>query len=308
VAIVVSGLGLVLAAPLLVVWSAHPLPAWWSEAYVPFHHLLRPSMHTNAMAANLALLLPLGLAFLLYAWGQLGWVARGLLVASVVGMSVLFTRCDSHGATLALWAALLLLVFLRWSRAWKGFSAAVLGGLLGCAIGAAVFDLYPALQALLLDDAALSLEGRLEVWSRAIYMIQDFPFTGIGLGSFRQVADALYPLFLAPPGTTPHAHNLFLQIAVDLGLPGLIAWLAVLGVSLFAALQVYRRGCQAHDRRLAALGAGLLCSLAVLIAHGLVDSVTWGLQIPSPLVWALFGLAMAGEGLTMDDGRRTMTD
>ena len=40
---------------------------------------------------------------------------------------------------------------------------------------------------------------RLEIWSRAIYMLQDFPFTGIGMGAFRQVANLLYPFFLAGP-------------------------------------------------------------------------------------------------------------
>ena len=66
-----------------------------------------------------------------------------------------------------------------------------------------------------------SLEGRIEVWSRAISMIQDFLFTGIGRGSFGPLADTLYPFFLAAPGTGPHAHNLFLQVAVDLGILGL---------------------------------------------------------------------------------------
>ncbi len=65
-------------------------------------------------------------------------------------------------------------------------------------------------------------------------MLQDFPFTGIGMGTFTQVADRLYPFFLYAPGTVEHAHNLFLQVGVDLGLPGLIAWLAIFMIGLFS--------------------------------------------------------------------------
>ena len=40
----------------------------------------------------------------------------------------------------------------------------------------------------------------IEIWSRALYALQDFPFTGVGLGAFRRVVNVLYPLFLVPPG------------------------------------------------------------------------------------------------------------
>ena len=86
-------------------------------------------------------------------------------------------------------------------------------------------------------------DQRLEIWSRALYMLQDFPFTGIGMGAFRQVANLLYPFFLAgPDAEIPHAHNIFLQVGVDLGLPGLIAWLALLILVCVCAWLVYRRG------------------------------------------------------------------
>jgi len=62
-------------------------------------------------------------------------------------------------------------------------------------------------------DPALSLdilEGRVEVWSRAFYAIQDFPFTGMGMNTFRRVVHVLYPLFLVGPDLDiAHAHNDF---------------------------------------------------------------------------------------------------
>jgi O-antigen ligase len=73
-----------------------------------------------------------------------------------------------------------------------------------------------------------SLQGRLELWSRAIYGIQDFPFTGMGMNTFRKLVHMRYPLFLTSPNVDiAHAHNEFLQAALDLGIPGLIAFIAI---------------------------------------------------------------------------------
>ena len=107
------------------------------------------------------------------------------------------------------------------------------------------------------------------------------------------VADLLYPFFLAAPGKIVHAHNLLLQIAVDLGIPGFIGWLSVwLGVC-FTAFHLNRYGKSHQDNWAAALGAGFLGSQIALFTHGLMDAVTWGMIRPAPLVWGLWGTAIA---------------
>jgi putative inorganic carbon (HCO3(-)) transporter len=151
----------------------------------------------------------------------------------------------------------------------------------------------PMLETLTTTGSVSTLEGRQEIWSRAIFMIQDFAFTGIGMGTFGDVADAMYPFFLASPGSTPHAHNLFLQIAVDLGIPGLVAWLAIWMVMIAMAYQVYRHGRESQNGWASGLGAGLLCSQLALVSHGMLDAVTWGMVKPAPLVWALWGVTVA---------------
>jgi len=136
-------------------------------------------------------------------------------------------------------------------------------------------------------------------------MIQDFSFTGVGMGSFGRVADLLYPFFLAPPGQIPHAHNLFLQVAGDLGIPGLLAWLAVLLAVMAAAWQVYRSGQRHHHGSLrAALGAGLLASQVALMVHGLTDATVWGMTKPAVVVWAMWGLTLAAHRVYVGDPGR----
>ena len=100
--------------------------------------------------------------------------------------------------------------------------------------------------------------------------------------------------FHIAPGAILHAHNLFLQIGVDLGIPGLIAWLAILLVVLALSWKLYRYGRVHQNVQCAALGAGLLCSQLALVVHGMTDAVTWGMVRPAPLVWAIWGLAVAG--------------
>jgi putative inorganic carbon (HCO3(-)) transporter len=124
-------------------------------------------------------------------------------------------------------------------------------------------------------------------------IIRDFPFTGVGMGNFGIVVDTLYPFLLNSAGSVPHAHNLYLQIAVDLGLPGLIAWLAILLTMLTTSWNLFQKGKRCRDFYCSGLGAGLMCCQIALAIHGLIDSVTWGMVRPAPMVWAMWGISVA---------------
>jgi putative inorganic carbon (HCO3(-)) transporter len=204
-------------------------------------------------------------------------------------MVVVLILTLSRGSWVALAVVTLGMGMLRWRRGWAlALLAALLLGFWIQAAGAA------KIAGILASSNTLgTVEGRLEVWSRAIYMIQDFPFSGIGMGAFGDLADILYPFFSFPAGSVPHAHNLLLQVAVDLGIPGLIAWLAVFILASASAWLAYRQGVARHEGWLAGLGAGLVCSQAALVVHGMTDAVTWGMVRPAPLAWVLWGMAFS---------------
>ena len=168
------------------------------------------------------------------------------------------------------------------------------------------------------DNPALSLdtlEGRVEVWSRALYGIQDFPFTGMGMNTFRRVVHVLYPLFLVGPDfDVAHAHNEFLQAALDLGIPGLIAFLALYISAFWMLREIWRSAdrvlpiadsqwpVSAPDTLFAALlfspaalralvlgfGGGLFAHMV----YGMTDAVALGAK-PGVLFWMLLGLVVA---------------
>ncbi|MDP2954674.1 MAG: O-antigen ligase family protein, partial [Chloroflexota bacterium] len=174
---------------------------------------------------------------------------------------------------------------------------------LGCAalaIAAKQLGALPLANILLVTQSVGSWQGREEVWSRAIYMMQDFPYTGVGMGTFNRVANIMYPFFLAgPEAQIPHAHNLFLQVGVDLGYPGLIAYLAMVLVCIALAWRSYGLSRKRNETSMAALAVGLLGSFVALVVHGLTDAASWGTK-PAVIQWAIMGLAIALHGQLLD--------
>ncbi|MBI5303190.1 MAG: O-antigen ligase family protein [Chloroflexi bacterium] len=147
-------------------------------------------------------------------------------------------------------------------------------------------------SALSAESVVSTWDGRTEVWSRAIYGIQDFPFTGMGMNTFRRVVHVLYPLFLVGPDfDLAHAHNEFLQAALDLGVPGLIAFLALyLGAGAMLWMIWSHAGATLPDARvLRAVVLGLGAGLLAHAVYGMTDAVTLGSK-PGVLFWMMLGL------------------
>ena len=132
------------------------------------------------------------------------------------------------------------------------------------------------------------LQLRMEAWQRALYMIQDFPFTGVGIGTFGPVAQVLYPFF-STNATIPHAHNMFLTVAVDLGIPGLVLYAALLSSFAFSAWRVYR---EVVDRWLRALIMGLVCGMLAHQVFGIMDAFMLGTKLGA-VMWVFLGIVAA---------------
>jgi putative inorganic carbon (hco3(-)) transporter len=139
-----------------------------------------------------------------------------------------------------------------------------------------------------------TLGFRQEVWRWALVATQDFPFTGCGLGTFREVVRLLYPLNVSPDYDIAHAHNIFLQVALDLGFPGLIAYLALLGIAAYVGLRVARRVPEWRG-----LALGLVGALGCLHIYGLLDALAPGSKT-AIVFWVALGLLAALEQMAVD--------
>jgi putative inorganic carbon (hco3(-)) transporter len=273
------------------------------------------TINSNVLAG--ALLLPslvLGALALRWDWRPARW--GGWILPPLVGVAALFMLASllltqSRGAYLAVLVGMLVLLRLRWPRAWIVLAVATAAVLSVLAWDGIIFSA----QAIDGGDSAASLAGRAEIWQYAAYALLNFPLTGIGIGTFDQVMPLLFPdvANLSSP-TVSHAHNLILQVGLDLGIPGLLAygWLLVAAIRVLidilrhagtepSTAEPWVETAPHHHRRRSStswkckaalrwtLAAGLLAGLVGLLVHGMVDAVLWGTRMAT-IPWLLLAL------------------
>lgn len=246
-------------------------------------------VNPNVMSGALALWTPIAL-FL--AWRPLGankqqrWLLRIVASASAVALTLALYLLRTRGVWLALSVALVLVALVRWPRFWRLLPLLVTG------LWLAVMQGWYArfIAAIFRDDPVGGLDVRYDIWARALLALREFSITGLGMGGWAQLSPLLYPSSMTSPlSTIEHAHNLIIQIGVDLGVPGLIAYLALLGLSFGLATRARRRFLAAANYPAANLSLAVWAALAAMLIHGLVDAVTWGTK-PAVLAWVLLAL------------------
>lgn len=247
-------------------------------------------INQNELAGALAWIAPLALACLLglgkKLWGRKRSLFFLILVVCLLTIPVLFATVSRGGILAFCGGAVIVVAFfspLRW-RVVLGIGIIIVGFML------VAFGMNPLNQDIVGD--VLGLTGRMEIWSRAILAIDDFPLTGMGFNSFRRVIQVLYPLFAIPEDIDlAHAHNHLLQVALDVGLPGLIAYLSIwiisAGLLWEAGRKLVRHGRTDHSSY--TLIAGLAGSLVSGWLFGIFDAIALGSR-PSFLWWMLIGL------------------
>jgi putative inorganic carbon (HCO3(-)) transporter len=250
-------------------------PFWYSSGFNP-----------NIVGGALAVLIPITAA---YAWTARRWSGRLLLGLLFVGETLTLVLTQSRGGFLGLGFALVVLAIGR-DRRW-GWILPILA-ILGVA-GTALFGLQPATELVMdrvANGALPSAEGRLGLLSQGVEMLRDFPVTGVGLGMFPRVLMFLYPFGqLGPEVEIPHVHNVYLQMGIDHGLMGLVAFLAFLVLLWTMGSQALRwsRGLPWEP-----LTLGLFGGLAAYLIHGLFDAI-WRTPRSHPIIWGCWGLLTA---------------
>jgi hypothetical protein len=138
-----------------------------------------------------------------------------------------------------------------------------------------------------------SLGSRITLYRNSIDLVKEQWLIGGGLGSFSGLYSSY--ILLLPVPMFFYSHNLYLDIWIEQGVFGLIAWLIILaGSILFCVRYLFSRDGSEQDSRL--LSAGILASLCALSIHGLIDNplnAEWGRS----LLFVLPGLALAVTGI-----------
>jgi O-antigen ligase len=129
-----------------------------------------------------------------------------------------------------------------------------------------------------------SVEARTEAGRMALGLVQDFPLMGTGGGSFYSA----FPRYRSPrTGYIDHAHNDFVEVASDFGLPGLAILGSLVALTLWTALRILAKRKSDLPRGVA---FGVAMSIVALLIHSAVD---FNLQIPANALTMVVILAMA---------------
>jgi O-antigen ligase len=253
-----------------------------------------PGDHSSALLT----LMPCALMAGWYGWRN-GWPrARLWLVAALVALflAAAYTTLNrtvwlGFGLELAL-----IIAALHWLRprqapplsaAARATAAALALVLVGSAVAAAyAVHMQREATASVRD---LKKDPRLALWSEAVERIEERPLTGYGFGRGMlrmSLREELGDLQLW------HTHNLILDVAIQVGLPGLALLLALLAATLREA---WRMGRSGEDLQIAC-GVALAAVVAGMLARNMTDML-WVRQ-NSLLYWGVVG-TLLGWGATL---------
>jgi len=138
----------------------------------------------------------------------------------------------------------------------------------------------------------LSGDPRTGLWRFATSLIAQHPWVGTGLGKWA-LSDVFYEHFRDP--LLMHAHNAFLNRALETGLVGLAAFVFLLVSVVIAFLRVARSG----DPDTAAIGAAGLALVAGVLVKNLADD--FFVRQNALLFWVLVGAGLGAAAARSDE-------
>jgi O-antigen ligase len=189
-------------------------------------------LHKNLLAANLALAV---LACGLLALGDpraRGWAGAAALVALLQ-----LPLARSVGGAFALGLAALPVGVVAWQQRSRrrGLALVVAGGLTAL-LAVLLIAHADTLLGWVGRDATLS--RRTDIWTGSLATLRAHPWLGHGFGAFWTSAPERIPLFHGLGFAPRHAHNGLVDLALGLGLAGLLVFLAVYARELARALRL----------------------------------------------------------------------
>jgi putative inorganic carbon (HCO3(-)) transporter len=240
-------------------------------------------VNENALAAAALLVSPLGVAILMsrVGGGVQGLVLKVLAGSTVVGACVALASSHSRSAWLAVWLMIVgLLVYGVRSRMVRIVAGAAL---IAPVAGLLVLTLSMSQRAVQDSavDAWASLHSRGPIMTQGWERWRESPWIGIGLNEFRAV---YYPR----EQPVPHAHNIVLQTALDVGVVGSVAYWGLLAVLLGCARQAVTRNVPLAG----SVAGGSAVALIASTLFGVVDAVPLGAKI-GLFQWVASGLILA---------------
>ncbi len=241
-------------------------------------------------------------------WSNPNVLACYLLVAFFVSFGCLIGRKNKKIKFLAFLSFLLSAVclLLTWSRgAWVSVALVMVVMLLILshkaipwvvfliATGVTAFfflpDTFVDRVSSIVSFSDSSVLYRINIWKGCSALLRSCFMTGVGVGE-EAFAQGYGDFALSGIESAPHAHNLFLQITIELGIAGLVVFAILILMLIRSAFTLFRKRSFHHFSSL----SGLMClsALMALLMNGLTDYIWYNNRIYL-LFWLVAGLITA---------------
>jgi len=257
-----------------------------ASAHLSYRRAFSTMLSPNALACYLAMAFPVALGFAL---GTSYRKRRAVYVIVMLLMIAALALTKSIGGFIAFSAGVLVFFTLmastgRISLLHKRTVAAVV--ITALLVGVAGYAIVKQRTGGFFGIER-SYSERMGYWTTSVRAAAEAPLIGTGAGTFGNV----YLRHIEPgAGETRYAHNLFIQLLVETGLPGLAAIVVVFFIFFLRCFKGIREGGEKD----ATLVAGVAAGGAAFLVHNLVD-FTYFVPETAVLFWFYFGLA-SGQG------------
>jgi hypothetical protein len=235
--------------------------------------LIPPAEHIGSVAGSLALLIPLTGCGLVWATARKYRILQWTLIGCIVVASAITFISGESSAILGLVVGVVFSFGLVWRHrvaedsGWLRVLDLAIATLFALGIGVyLLLILLPEQMGPLWEVLPDYYAQRFAAWRDTPAVIRDYLYTGSGLGVAPMVLSSY--LFLVHVPFFHHVHNLFLQIGIEQGMPGLIG-ISGMFVAAFWSMTIAIRRAHAY---VALCAASIMASLVSLFVSGLLES------------------------------------
>jgi O-antigen ligase len=253
------------------------------------HRIYSTLDNPNVLGQYLIFVVMFALA-LAYTYRKLLYKFAAFGVLAVAALCLLYTQ--SRGAWLGLIFAFAVFAFLRDRKL--------------VAIGLVALFLSPLFLPETVIDRFLSIGNtadsstlyRVHIWNACLNMIRDYWVSGIGIGegTFARI----YPIYAFNAISTPHSHNLFLQIIIDIGISGIVIFLLVMTCFYKNVFMAVKRSPSTS-----ALSAALCAAMTGYLIQGMTDNVFYNYRVVA-FFWFCVAVGAAFSNKKEDNFNNTL--
>ncbi len=260
------------------------------------------SGHKNILAASIAIKIP----FLIYLIHTSKLYARLLFLFTLLLACIALFMINARAAYLALFLEMILYSVVIFFQFFK--SGRSLKSLLNPSFVIGIFIVSVVVSQIALTSLSKhkdkkfygTITSRIEsigfsetgsskrslIWNSAIDFIKKHPFTGGGYGNWKINSIPYETTFQPGFGIAKHAHNDFLEIAADTGIPGALIYLALFVCLGFYALKIIASKSASMDTKM------MITAAALALSAYFIDSL-FNFPLERPNIQILFAFIAA---------------